>query len=227
MKSETKKLLKYLVVLFIMVIISKPLPHTSYSIIEYIIRPFKLGNGTMNLSGIIPLILFIYCISGIFRLEKYKNSKVVTFFVIAIAVIPFMNWTIDMTRMGYHFIRQDGLNSVDLTESNISIVNNLDTITLNVSLTMKDYSRSNKEFKIRVFLPKTLRETLDLEYYEIDNTYITHGGSNLLSVQEDIIFQNVEYYKIVQINHSDWYREKVVYELYNDNQTIKVIDYGM
>lgn len=226
MKSETKKLLQYTAVLFLMVLISKQLPHTSYSMIEYIIRPFKIGNGTMKLSGIVPLILFIFCVRGIFRLEKFKNSKVVTFLVIVIAILPIMNWTIDMTRTGYHFIRRDGLNGIDFEESKISLLGYEDTVTLNVNITIRDYSRGNDEFKIRVYLPKTMSESLDLEYYDLDNTYITHGGSYGLSVQEDIVLHNVDIKNKNNLFQSNWHQEKVIYELYNDDQTIRIVDYG-
>lgn len=223
-KLDRKKLLLYVVGIFLAVLITKPLPHTSYSMIEYIIRPFRFGNGTVNLSGFIPLLLFIYCIRGIYQLDKFKNNKLITLLIIVIAAIPIMSWTMDITRTGYHYIRRDGLNAVDIEESNISFVGNDNVISLNVNLTIKDYSRGNKDFKIRVYLPKTLSESLNLRYIDLDNSYSTYGGNNKLLVKEEIILHS-DSNTINNIIHSNWYQEKVVYELYNDNQSIKIKDY--
>jgi len=95
-----------------------------------------------------------------------------------------------------------------------------------VNLSIKDYSRGNNTFKIRVYLPKTLSETLGLEYYDLENTYMTHDGSNGGLVQEDIVFDRVDIDSKMNLYESNWHYEKVVYELYNDNQTITIIDYG-
>ncbi len=224
MKLDTRKLFLYIVGIFLTVLITKPLPHTSYSLIEYIIRPFRFNNSTVNLSGFIPLLIFIFCIRGIYQLDKFKNNKFITLLVIVIALIPIMNRTIDITRRGYHYIRRDGLNSVDFEKSNISFVGNDNIITLNVNIVIKDYGRGNKDFKVRVYLPKTLSEPLNLRYYELDNSYTTYGGNNRLVVKEEIILPS-DSSTINNLIHTNWYQEKVVYELYNENQSIKIIDY--
>ncbi len=59
LSKDNKKLLKYLGILFILGLSAYKLPHDSYSIIQYIIRPIRYKNSTIYLSVIVPLDLNI------------------------------------------------------------------------------------------------------------------------------------------------------------------------
>jgi hypothetical protein len=59
LRRHNKELLKYLGIIFIVVLISYKIPHDSYSISQYVIRPIKFRNSVLYLSGILPLALFL------------------------------------------------------------------------------------------------------------------------------------------------------------------------
>ncbi len=75
MLKENKKFLIGLGILFLMVILTYPLPHNSYSLSQYILRPIILSNGVISLSGVIPLILFIIGVKYIYQIEKFKMKS--------------------------------------------------------------------------------------------------------------------------------------------------------
>ncbi|MGO1469222.1 MAG: hypothetical protein ACTHW2_04290 [Tissierella sp.] len=231
MNKDNKNLLKYLGILFLTVLLTYKLPHDSYSIIEYIIPPIKTkGGGVFYLSGIVPLILFIIGVKGLFKLERFEdNSKLLLFFVTIIIVIPLMKWTIDVSRTNYHWIKDDGLKSIEIEESSISLTGSDDEIVMNVSLELKDYSRSRNEFKIRVYLPENLKEHTGKRFYDLENYYITHNGRrNTSTIEEDIAIKSINGEEEAErLFDSNWYLEDMKYELYNNEEKVEFIQHGM
>lgn len=71
LSKDNKKLLKYLGILFILGLSAYKLPHDSYSIIQYIIRPIRYKNSTIYLSGIVPLDLNIKFKTFLYLKEVY------------------------------------------------------------------------------------------------------------------------------------------------------------
>lgn len=226
--EDNKKSLKYLGILFVVAIITHRLPHDSYSIIQYIIRPIKINNGAIYLSGIIPLILVIISIRGIFQIKKYENrSRIGIILLVFILVIPFMNWILDIAISNYYWIKNDGLNTIDIEEAdyNISATDNI--VKLDIDLDLIDYGRSQNEFTLRVYLPKTLEKYLGKEYYEFEQYYKTVGNRNKLEIKKQIviIIDNEDLRE--KIFDSNYYREDVKYELYNNDETVQIIKHGL
>ena len=74
------------------------------------------------LSGLVPLLLFIIGIRGLFKLERFINTnRLLIFISIVLILIPAMNWILDFSRTNYHWIKDDGLIALDIEESNISL----------------------------------------------------------------------------------------------------------
>lgn len=140
MSKDNKKLILYLVIIFIAVLLTYKLPHNSYSIIQYIIPPIRLGNNSvLYLSGLVPLVLIIIGIRGLFKLERFRNtSKLLIFITIVLLVIPVMNWGLDFSRTNYHWIKDDGLMALDIEKSNISLSSTDDEMIINIKLDLKD-----------------------------------------------------------------------------------------
>lgn len=228
LREDNKKFLKYLVFLFIGVVLTYRLPHDSYSISQYIIRPIKVGKGTIFLSGIIPLVVFIIGIKGIFKLERFaEKSKMLIFLLVVIIIIPIMKWSLNFTRTNYHWVMRDGLNAVDLEDSHISLGTSEDELTIEFDLELIDYSRSENEFNIRVYLPETLVEYLGQEVIELEDDFRTYGNLNVLSLQKQVKVSIDDQRSRDSVLESRWYEEEVIYELYNDNEIIKIVDHGL
>ena len=227
MSKDNLRLFKYLGLIFIAELLIHKLPHDSYSIIQYIIRPIKIGNGALYLSGLFPLILIIIVIKDIFRQERYANrSRIGIIILIFVIIMPIMKWTLDFTRTNYHWIMRDGLSAVDIKESNINLERSNDSITIKVKLELIDYSRGQNEFKIRVYLPKSLSEYTGKEFYELKDNYRTNGNQSILKIDEEIvvIVDNVDAQE--KMFNSKWYWEVTKYELFNENEIVDIINHG-
>ncbi len=228
MSKDNKRFLKYLGIIFITVLLTYKLPQDSYSIIQYIIPPIRTKNSVIYLSGLVPLALFIVGIKGLFKLERFaEKSKLLVFITIIIIIIPLMQWTLDFSRTNYHWIKGDGLKAVDIEESNIGLNTSDNKIIMNVSLELKDYSRKNhNKFKIRVYLPKSLSFYTDKKFYEFEHYYFIHGNRNITNIQEDIIFE-LNSNKRNELFESTWFWEDVEYELYNNDEKVRIIQHGL
>jgi hypothetical protein len=144
-------------------------------------------------------------------------------FLILFLVLPFMNWTIDMVRTGYYTYINPGIQAIDIEESHISL-HHFDVETkIAVDLKLKYYSSRNpNEFKIRIYLPKTLSNYAGKEYIELENLYQVYGHNDVLSIHEDIPITTTNN-SLDDSSWSDWYYEDVRYELYNDNEKISIL----
>ncbi|MFA9377157.1 MAG: hypothetical protein ACERKZ_10455 [Lachnotalea sp.] len=227
MSRENKKLFQYLGIIFVAVLISSKLPHDSYSIIQYIIKPIKSNNLVINLSGFVPLAMILVGIKGIWKLEKFKIKHWAFITIIVfIFVIPLMQWTTDFTRTAYHWVKNDGVKSINIEKSYISLDSIDNHQIINIDLELKDYSRRHNEFKIRVFLPKSLAEIIGKEYYEFEDSYETRGDRSNLTVHKQIAIDDKVTASFGNIEDENWYYEDVEYEFYNENGTVYNLEHG-
>jgi hypothetical protein len=165
--------------------------------------------------------------SGLFKLERYaKKSKVWMTIFFLIIVIPFMKWTIDFARTSYHSIKNDGINSVEIIESDSSFRSNHNSLYMNIELDLKNYSNHSNEFKIRVYPPKSLRKYTGIEYYELDQQYVMGGYQSKLNIDEEILVEIDKMNWFNEFFDSKWYYDDVKYELYNDNYTVSNLVHG-
>lgn len=227
LSNDNKKLLRYLGLLFIYVLLTYKLPHDSYSIIQYVIKPIRYKNGVIHLLLIIPFVIFIISIKGILSLKRFASkSKILIFLLILLIILPIMKWSLDFTRTNYHWLKKDGLNAVDLVNANINLNGSSEKLTVNFKLELIDYSRSENKFKIRVYLPKSLSDYVGKEFYEFENDYRTYGNRSILNIREQIVVVLDDDYIRKDLFDSRWYREDVEYQLYNENQVITIKKHG-
>lgn len=229
MIKDNRKLIWCLVIIFIAVLLTYKLPHNSYSIIQYIIPPIRFGNNSVfYLSGLVPLVLLIIGIKGLFKLERFKNtSKLLIFITIVLLIIPIMNWGLDFSRTNYHWIKDDGLRALDIEESNISLSSINNEMIININLDLKDYSRKHNNFRIRVYLPESLSDYTNKEYYDFETYYYTHGGRSIFNIEEDIVINLNNNHIELQLFESQWFWEDTVYELYNSEEKVEIIQHGL
>lgn len=226
--EENKKMLKYIGVIFILVLITYKLPHKSYSIIEYIMPTISTKNAIQPTSSIIVFIIFIIGIRGLCSLKifEYRN-KFLVFLLVVIIIMPLMKFGLDITRTNYHWIKGDKLKSVDIEESHITTSQFNEELKIILNISLIDYGKGLNQFKIKVYLPKSLAEYVGQDSYELKNIYRTRGDRNSIQITEeiDIILDN---YNLGNMSRgSRWYKEKYEYELYNDKESIRIINNGL
>lgn len=225
-----RSLIKYLGMIFLGVLLTQRLPHNSYSIIQYIIRPIPIGNGVLYLSGLPILVLFIYSISKILKLERFaKKSKFFLFLIIVLVVIPLMRQSLYFIRTTYHTIAQSNLSAVDCNFDNSKINLNFQENgvgTINVRLELIDYGRSRNRFKVRIHVPDEWKKFFNVDHFELENLYFTHGYRDITRIQEEVSVQIAEGYTMEDVLSYDWYYQTFYYELYNDEESIMIINHG-
>jgi len=134
MTKDYKGLLKYLGLIFIAVLLTYKLPRDSYSIMQYIIKPIRFENSILLISAIVPLVLFIVAIKGLFKTEPLaQKSKIAIFIIVLLLIIPLMKSSLDIAKNAYFWTMKDELKSIDITDSKISFSEiNDNAATLNV-----------------------------------------------------------------------------------------------
>ncbi|SET64770.1 hypothetical protein SAMN05660297_03037 [Natronincola peptidivorans] len=226
-----KEFLKYLGILFIGFLLIHRLPHNSYSVMQYIIPPISLqSGGTLYLSGLPIAILFIYCLVKIINLPRFaEKSKFFIFLILILAIMPLMRESIHLTRSAYHAVVGSNLTAVDCNFDNSSI--NIGTgedreVFINVRLELVDYGRNHNQFKVRVHIPEKWKAFFDVDSLQLENVYTTNGYRNTIRIQEELKLQIAETYTEAYIWDHGWYNETFHYELYNDEESIMIVDHG-
>lgn len=228
LRNDKIKLIKYLGILFLGILLVYRIPHDSYSVSRFIIRPIRFENGAIFLYSVPSLILFLIGISGIMHLRRLENrSRLLTFLLVFLLILPVMVRTIDTVRTIYYGISKAGLNSVDMEDSRLGISTVNGTGSINIELELKDYGRTGQEFGIRIYLPETLRECMGMEAYEFTGRYRTYGNRNTVDVREEIEIPYIPEDKLEYLEESQWYWEDVRYELFNEEETVKIIRRGL
>lgn len=224
MSKENVKLLKYLGIILIAAVVSYKLPHDTYSVIGYIIKPITFPSSYINVSGIVPLALIIFAVIGICKLDRFKNrSRFIMVILVLWVIIPMIHGGIDLGRSGYYFVSGDGMNSIDIKESEVFAVNYDGDVKINVQLTLKDYGRNQEKFKVRVFLPKKLSDKIDKEFCELQNVYVTENTCQTFNIQEQIPVSEKDSKEVkTYFFYTSWGKE-IKYELYNDKESITII----
>ncbi|WMM23923.1 hypothetical protein RBU61_13450 [Tissierella sp. MB52-C2] len=224
---DIKRILRSLGIMFIVALITYKLPHKSYSIIEYIIRPIKKGSSTFYISGFIPLILIIIATNDLSKIEKlkFRNSSII-FIAMLVIIMPLMRQSIDATRMAYHFLIDDGLSSIEIldtsTSTSLDIVDR--SVKIDIKLKLKDYGKEPKKFEVRIHFPEEVREIINQEYYESERIHITYGSGKIRDIDE-VIFLELKEEEARDKLFNYWrYGGKFEYELFNEEESIRIIE---
>jgi hypothetical protein len=231
MNKDNKRLLIYLGMIFGIVILNYKLPHDTYSIIQYIFSLIRNNRVSFNLSGIIIIIwaLFFIGLRGLFDLERFKErSRLLIFVVVIIIIMPIMKGILDFSRTSYHWIKGDGVQAVDIVDGMISLNGSNGEVKIAIKLQLKDYGTKTNEFKVSVYLPKTLSKYTKKDLYQFEHVYVTHGEKNtILNVEEQISVKLDNEEAKQNLFNEQWHYEDVTYELYNDKESVKLIDRGL
>ena len=185
--NDKKRVFISLGIIFITVLLVYKLPHRTYSIIEYIIRPIEIRGNTYIISGFVPIILIIWATNILSKIEKLKGRNTsIIFIAILVIVMPVMKLGIDITRTGYYSIKNEDVSSIEIidTRAILSIEDNRAII--NANLTLKNYSIRDKSLMIRTYFPEELAQIINKTYYESGTVHRTYGNRKVRDIQEII-----------------------------------------
>ena len=226
--KDHKSFILYSGVLYLTIFLSYKIPHDSYSFIQALIKPIRNGNSVFYVSSLVVLALSIVGIIGFVNLKRFEaRNKFLVFLLVVIIIIPFMNWSIDMTRSFFFWFQEDKLSAVDLDDSNLSLAGANNKLTLTVHLTFVDYSSSGNSFQYRIYLPESLSKYTGVDVLESDTLYTTSGNRNKTGITETFDLYLKDNNALDQACSSEWSYEDTTYELYNQSETVKIVDHGL
>lgn len=225
MLKENKRIITFIIIIVLTVLLSCPIPHRSISVIQYLIPPIRYNNATIYFSTIIFIVLYIIGIVGIISSGKNKRNIYRVLFVVVFILPSFIYWMLDVTRSGYHTLKNDTVQSVDILESHISLNKVNEDVNLTLNLKLKNYNFHPTRFRIKVYLPKTLSFYTGITSYDFSDSYIISPLDDSLSINEsfEIPVSDDAYDSITS---SNWFNESVRYELYDENISSLYIDYA-
>jgi len=224
--KDNKKLFLYLGIIYALVLMKHKLPHNSYSISDYIMSPFINKIDGFNVIGIIFIIIFVICAANINTLERFiKRSPVFIFLILIVFVLPAMNYSINGARTLYHYVANDGLNALDLKNTNISTTCNEDDLVININLILDNYGRSGNAFKVKVYLPESLSSIIGTDSYETDSFYYSSPNEKEISIMTSLVVK-ADAAMQEEILNSKWEEDGMNFELYDDEEVVKIIKHG-
>lgn len=227
MNKVNRKLILSLCVLFAAKALSYRLPHDSYSIMDYLFRPIHIGSSVVYPANILTLILFIAASFGILTTERFRRHiKLIGLLYIILILIPIMGLFLDFTRIAYHSAAKDGINSVDIQQSNISLSQVNNSTVIDVYVVLRNYSFHNNEVGIRVYFPKSLREYTGITYYDFDAKYNVEHYSNRNTAFQQITFNAPSMQSAGAPLPSNWRYEDFKYELFDEERTVTILEHG-
>ncbi|AHF07224.1 hypothetical protein [Desulfitobacterium metallireducens] len=229
MTKDIKELMKYLGLIFISVLLTYKLPRDSYSIMQYIIKPIRFENSVLFISAIVPLALFIVAIKGLFKTEPIGiQNKIAIVIIVLLMVIPLMKGSLDLAKNAYFQAMKVELKSIDIKDSNLSFSDiNEHQATLSISLSLTDYGRNDSNFKVRMYLPESLKEYVQADFLEFDESYQTFGNRQILNITKKITVPLEEGTNGEKIMDTHWYWDTFKYELYNESNSSELVYHGI
>lgn len=229
MTKDYKQLLKYLGLILISVLLTYKLPRDNYSIMQYLIKPIRFENSVLSISAILPLVLFIIGVKGLFKTEPLADkSKVAIFIIVLLLVIPLMKASLDVAKMAYFVVSKNELRSIDIKDSNISFADiKGNEATLNLRLSLTDYGKNDTNFKVRLYLPESLKNYFQADFLDFDESYKTNGNRSVFSIDKKITLQFANGTSVEKIMDTHWHWETFKYQLYNDEDSTELIYHGV
>lgn len=228
MNKDTKGLLKSLLIIFIGVLLLYPLPHDSYTLIQYIIPPIRFENSVLNLAALFPIVMIIMGIRGLFRLERYANkSKIMITIIVLLLVIPFMRSSLGIVKSIYLSNLPGELTALDLVEAKVSIGEITDTgAKIKVDLVLLSCDNEIKEFKVKMHMPESLKPYFHANHINFKESYRALGRNNRINISEEKHLKLVDGVTVSDVLDSLWFWETYYFDLYNENESLRLIYHG-
>ncbi len=131
-----------------------------------------------------------------------------------------MTFSFDRVKMAYYTIVNDGLNAVDISDSHISFSTLNKDCNMHIRLKIINYSNKGNKFNVRMHFSDSLKKLTGKEFYDLADFYHPIEGFQTFSFEKDIVVDPSYKEFMFEI-----FREPVVYELYNDKESIRIIQH--
>ncbi|PKM49761.1 MAG: hypothetical protein CVV02_14215 [Firmicutes bacterium HGW-Firmicutes-7] len=218
MNIKNKRYIRAIIIALIMVLISVELPYSDKAIIQYLIPVINFKtNGVVKtsifLSGLVPLVGLLWSYREICNSNRFKASRLAIFIVMFVIVVPFVISKIDVIKAPIYYLNS-GVKSVEIKDSNLSIVQENNKEMLRIELEAKSYRNNIDGFQIAIVLSDTLENYLE-------NNYILLGDKIRLGRSSHTNFAET-----VELKFADGYENDDLFysSIYNDDYKLILID---
>lgn len=187
MENTNIRFNRAMIVLGILLLIIVELPYNDRSIIQYIIPiiTFKSSTSVLQLSGLVPLVGFIWIYSEIVKSKKFKASGCGTFILMFFIIMPFIFSNIDTVKAPIYMIN-GGVKSVDIRDTSLSIARRDEKYIAILEIELKKYS-NNEDLQISLLLPDEANDVFkEGNFIILDKLYIPYGHTMSLNRTFDL-----------------------------------------
>lgn len=222
MEKDHKRYLRAVLVIFIAAFCSMKLPHSSKSIIQYIIPPIKIGDGSrLYLSGVPIIIAILWSYKEIAKSNYFNMNKLLRAILIFFIILPTIFKGVSIIKTPYYTFN-NGLKTIEVVDS--KLVFGLDYESNNkirVRLNLKNYSSEVKKFNVSLNIPESLRTVISDSTVMLPDTYTVAPHQNSIDIDEVIKFNYIDGCSREDIISSHYHFDN--YEIHLSNQKDELV----
>lgn len=205
MQINNGKYVRAVITCLIIILITIELPYSDKSIIQYIIPVISVRqNGIVKskifLSGLIPLIGFLWSYNEIVKSNIFKASKSKIFIIMFVIVIPILFNYADVIKYPVYYLNS-GVKSIEIKDSKLVLTQEDDKNLLKFELKLKSYRSNIDGFQVAIILPEEANKCLE-ETYMVLNDEIRLGCNQELTIVETL-----------QLKYKEGYDEDLLYSI--------------
>ena len=133
-----------------------------------------------------------------------------------------MDYLLDFSRASFHYLRNDGLESMDIVESDMHISAIEDKAYINLDLELIDYGKASNKFKIRLYYPQELTRYIEKEYYDFEGYYYSYGNKDTIPLDQQIEIDLKDSRDIDDLFEVNWYNQDYKIKLSNSEEKVDI-----
>ncbi len=176
---SNKHFLKAFLVMILYGILSYEFPYSNKSMLTVLIPPIHIGNGTLHLAGIVPLIFLIWFVKLITTSDRYEGKKFFVFLIVVFLFTPVTDAVHDVINFPLYQFQED-VRLIEVEESFLSFSFMQDMGLAKVKLKLKGHKGFNGPFKVALELDDEIIQLMDLEDTSSEEYYINSGEDTLV-----------------------------------------------
>ena len=224
MAKGHKRYFRAVLIIFIAAFCNMKLPHSSRSVIQYIIPPIKTSNGSrLYLSGVPIIIAILWGYKEIVKSNYFNMNKVLRAIFIFFIILPTIFKGVNTIKTPY-YILNSGLKTIEIVNS--KLVFGLDyepNSEIKVELNLKNYSNEVKRFNISLSIPESLRTVISESTVMLPDTYTVAPHQNSIDIDETIEFKYIDGRSRADIIHSHYHFDNYEIYLLNEEDELAIV----
>lgn len=153
-EKNKREMIMGLLLITVTYALAMELPYIGKSISQLLIPTIRYESGAIYLSGLLPLIPWIFGIRAIMK-SGYIKSKLLVFFGVLLVIGPLISNVIEYTKLPVYALNSDA-KSIEIKDSKMDIVVENGIVNLDFECRMKIHKDINDEVEVILYLPESI-----------------------------------------------------------------------